>query len=418
MEKETKKSPLNQKFPLIISEKLEKKIRVLCDKFPNNEWSGQLFYSFKGSFEQGNLVFTAEDLMFMDTGSGVDTEFYMDEQNIVAYMVDHNLLNCQVGLIHSHNKMRAFFSGQDDAMLKQEGAKRNHFLSLVVNNDGNYVAVVTVKEVSEIYIKTTKKFNTYGDTTVKAEETEDVKTTTEVKYYDLDIQNDYQPMCDDYDELMDTIKRCDEIKQERAKREEIARLEKQKKEEKEKKKEKKKKGGKSFRQQQPIPTNPVVGGFAPDKDSQEFNQRHSDWEDSQGDLFEGIMDGSMYGDEPMEVPVRVLTEDKVAYYASQILSLGFLHTNPNGLDKYIKNMSAYMQTRFKDLNQYKQAVAFFCDYLLDGELIEELDETYTPEVIDEALFKAKTQLVEYFGGLLTIEDNPYIQIIYDYINNN
>lgn len=410
-----KTSQRSQKFPLVISEKLEKKIRVLCDKFPDNEWSGQLFYSCKGSFEQGNIVFTAEDLMFMDTGSGVDTEFYMDEQNIVAYMVDHNLLNCQVGLIHSHNRMRAFFSGQDDAMLKQEGAKRNHFLSLVVNNAGEYVAVVTIKEIYETRSKITKKFHTYNDVEVISEETEEVKETSEVKYYALTIENDYKLTCDDYDELMETIKKCDEIRRERIIREKEAYMKKQAKEKKPKeKKEKKKKGGKPF---QAHPTNPVVNGFfQPDTESQEFNQRHSgeNWEDGTGDLFAGIMDGSQF-EEP-EVPSNVLTQDRIEYYASQLLSLGFLHTNAEGIEKYLENMAGYMQTRFKSINDYKHAATFLCDYLIDEELIGELEEVYPPRIVDDALTQAKIQLAGYFGELLKAGDNPYVQIIYDYIN--
>lgn len=90
----------NQKFSLKISDKLEKKIRVLCNKFPSTEWSGQLFYTYTGSLDKGDLAFVAEDLLFMDTGDTSTTEFYLDEGNAAAYIADHELWNCQVGLIH------------------------------------------------------------------------------------------------------------------------------------------------------------------------------------------------------------------------------------------------------------------------------------------------------------------------------
>lgn len=88
------------RYQLKISEKLEKKIRVLCNKFPNTEWSGILFYSYTGSFLDNNISFVAEDLLFMDTGYSTTTEFYLDEANIGSYIVDHDLFGCQCGLIH------------------------------------------------------------------------------------------------------------------------------------------------------------------------------------------------------------------------------------------------------------------------------------------------------------------------------
>lgn len=404
----------NQRFPLKISEKLEKKIRVLCDKFPKTEWSGQLFYTFTGSFEKGDIAFVAEDLLFMDTGCGTATEFYLDECNAAAYMADHELWHCQMGLIHSHNMMAAFFSGQDDSMLLQEGNARNHFLSLVVNNEGKYVARVTAKEVTEYTIKTTKKYKTFGDESVEQFVGEEVKTSESVVTYDLDITNDFKFTCDDYDELMETIKQCDEIKKTRIERERKANEARNFGGKKEKKKGKK--GNPSFqRPSQPSPGE-IIFPYQPDKESQDFNTQKVHWSDEIP--FEE--EGGQFGGHNVhhEVPEKILTDEEVTYYAAQVISLGFLHTNTNGIDKFIANMRKLMSDRFGDIKAYKNALSMFCDYLLDSELLGELDKKFAPEDCDDAYINAKVQIADYFLELLKKDStNVYLQAIYDYINN-
>lgn len=401
----------NQRFPLKISEKLEKKIRVLCDKFPKTEWSGQLFYTFTGSFEKGDIAFVAEDLLFMDTGCGTATEFYLDECNAAAYMADHELWHCQMGLIHSHNMMAAFFSGQDDSMLLQEGNSRNHFLSLVVNNEGKYVARVTAKEVTEFTIKTTKKYKTFGDKSVEQFVGEEVKTSESVVTYDLDITNDFKFTCDDYDELMETIKQCDEIKK--------SRIERERKENEAKNFGGKKKKGKGKKDKPSFPGKPQIAissPYQPDKDSQEFNSQRPHWSDEipfeEGDeLFTGEYIHN-------EVPRKVLKDEEVAYYAAQILSLGFLHTNTQGIANFVANMDKLMSGRFKDMKSYSNALSMFCDYLLDSELLDKLDREYSPDQCDDAYMNAKIQIAEFFSELLKADtENVYLQEIYDYINN-
>lgn len=68
------------------------------------------------------------------------------------------LSNVKVGLLHSHNRMNAFFSGTDLDTLHEQAAQCNNVLSIVVNNDGNYVAKFTQKqkihEIKEYTIET------------------------------------------------------------------------------------------------------------------------------------------------------------------------------------------------------------------------------------------------------------------------
>lgn len=96
-------------YKLVISADVEKKIRHLCNRISQVEWSGTLFYTYSGSYEEGTLEIRCVDIFPMDIGSQAYTEFDMSP-DVVAYMADHpELLDCQMGLIHSHNNMAKQF---------------------------------------------------------------------------------------------------------------------------------------------------------------------------------------------------------------------------------------------------------------------------------------------------------------------
>ena len=132
-------------YKLVVPESVEEKIRYLLRKFPSTEWSGVLFYTHQGTFENNDLIITCQDFFPMDLGTSGWTEFHMSE-DVAAYMADNaELFSCDTGLIHSHHRLGAFFSGQDNLMLQQEGNDTNCFVSLVVDTKGSYVARVTRK---------------------------------------------------------------------------------------------------------------------------------------------------------------------------------------------------------------------------------------------------------------------------------
>lgn len=133
-------------FKLIIPKNVEQKIRYHINRFPTTEWSGFMFYDYVGSFEENNLVFTARDFVVLDIGSATQTSFD-DSAKVVNYQIEHDLLDCKEALIHSHHRMGAFFSGTDDNAIRQEALNVNHFLSLVVDTRGTYVARVTKRNV-------------------------------------------------------------------------------------------------------------------------------------------------------------------------------------------------------------------------------------------------------------------------------
>ena len=159
-------------YKLIIPTDVEKKIRHLCNKISQVEWSGTLFYTHSGSYEEGTLEIRCVDIFPMDIGSQAYTEFDMSP-DVIAYMTDHpELLDCQMGLVHSHNTMATFFSSTDTTTLREEGNDRNHFVSLIVNNEGTYTAAITRKLTEKKVINSTFSYKTFGNT-----EKTDTKTT-------------------------------------------------------------------------------------------------------------------------------------------------------------------------------------------------------------------------------------------------
>lgn len=91
---------MSSTYKLVVPEKVEEKIRYLIRKFPSTEWSGILFYSHSGSFENNDLVITCEDIFPMDLGTSGWTEFTMTP-DVTRYISDNlDLFNCDLGLVH------------------------------------------------------------------------------------------------------------------------------------------------------------------------------------------------------------------------------------------------------------------------------------------------------------------------------
>ena len=175
-------------YKLIITPELEEKIRFLCARFPNNEYSGVLFYDYTGRFEDNSLVLTAKDFCLMDYGSATYTEFNKSAE-ICNYMIEHDLLECQQGLCHSHDVMCTNPSGTDLNTLVEEGSDMNNFLSLIVNNAGQYTAAITRKVKYIPLVIETLEYEFFGDGTINLGTDEyDAVESYEIEYFFLDIE--------------------------------------------------------------------------------------------------------------------------------------------------------------------------------------------------------------------------------------
>lgn len=80
-----------------------------------------------------------------------------------------------------------FFSGTDTGTLCEEGNDMNHFVSLIVNNEGKYTAAVTRKVTSVQMIHEDYSYNTWGGGKIEGK---DIFEDTEeyIEYFYLDIE--------------------------------------------------------------------------------------------------------------------------------------------------------------------------------------------------------------------------------------
>ena len=82
-------------WALTISSKLEQKISYLCLQLPSTEWSGVLYYS----VDSDNHTLIGQDVQLLDVGTAATTEFDITPE-VISYMAENDLLDCQTGLIH------------------------------------------------------------------------------------------------------------------------------------------------------------------------------------------------------------------------------------------------------------------------------------------------------------------------------
>lgn len=202
-------------YELIIPAEVERKIRFACQKVWSTEWSGTLFFTHEGSFENNDLVIRCVDIYIMDIGTQAYTEFDMNP-DVIAYMCENpELLDCQMGLIHSHNNMSTFFSGTDTATLREEGIDRNNFVSLIVNNAGTYTAAIT-RRVKSKQVKESVSYEFFGDGE-KHDTKEYVSSADEIEWFYLKIEKEGENYS-----FPDMAARLEEIKQAKAERAEKA----------------------------------------------------------------------------------------------------------------------------------------------------------------------------------------------------
>lgn len=210
----TKVISLVQKFgtynyKLIIPAEVERKIRFVCQKVWSTEWSGTLFFTHEGSFENDDLVIRCVDIYIMDIGTQAYTEFDMNP-DVISYMCENpELLDCQMGLIHSHNNMSTFFSGTDTGTLKEEGRDRNNFVSLIVNNAGTYTAAIT-RRIKSKQVKESVSYEFFGDGEKQGTK-EYVSDADEIEWFYLKIEKEGENYS-----FPDMAARLEEIKQARA----------------------------------------------------------------------------------------------------------------------------------------------------------------------------------------------------------
>ena len=345
------------------------------------------------------MVIVAEDLLLMDIGSAAYTE-YDENGDVIAYMVEKDLLDKQRGLIHSHNKMKAFFSGTDVNTLREEAEDYNHFVSLVVNNFRQYVGIITTVVETTTEVKESFKYKTFEEEE-KSGEYSDIKETKEMVYSylniilgDVEIQQN---------ELLNRIKEIVEAKEAKRLAQEEAR----------KKCTVPYNGGKV----KPmfglahIPTGKEVINFKDDWDKKiptdkfgrpfdtgivEVTQQKID--------FKELEDESTFD---IDYDTITLNKEYIDTLTKKILTGSVLVTDGNqiNLQEFISRMPKLFGPIFKEEGTYKFFIGGFIEALFNAQILPELEVEYDFDSINSIL---AYKIMEHLEGK---GSNEYIEVI-------
>ena len=364
-------------YKLIIPAEVERKIRFTCQKVWNTEWSGTLFFTHEGSFENNDLVIRCVDIYIMDIGTQAYTEFDMNP-DVIAYMTEHSeLLDCQMGLIHSHNNMSTFFSGTDTATLKEEGRDRNNFVSLIVNNAGSYTAAIT-RRIKSKQVMESVSYEFFGDGE-KQDTKKYVSDADEIEWFYLKIEKEGENYS-----FPDMAARLEEIKQ--AKEE---------------------KAKKAQAPTYPSGYKPVIANSYGTKagPANLVNKEDSKPKAAQPTLFDNMDDLSF--DDNYSLPYGQVTLDKVTLKSLvlQLITGSIIISNDSKIDitKWAKSMPALYEKRFgkgeEGMENFKMWADTYTEYLtwyVTDEKLKELgfDETEICAICAHDMIEELTKLPE------------------------
>ena len=364
-------------YKLIIPAEVERKIRFACQKVWSTEWSGTLFFTHEGSFENNDLVIRCVDIYIMDIGTQAYTEFDMNP-DVIAYMTEHSeLLDCQMGLIHSHNNMSTFFSGTDTATLKEEGRDRNNFVSLIVNNAGSYTAAIT-RRIKSKQVMESVSYEFFGDGE-KQDTKKYVSDADEIEWFYLKIEKEGENYS-----FPDMAARLEEIKQAKAE--------------------------KAKKAQTPAYSSgykPVIANSYGTKagPANLVNKEDSKPKVTQPTLFDNVDDLSF--DDNYSLPYGQVTLDKVTLKSLvlQLITGSIIISNDSKIDitKWAKSMPALYEKRFgkgeEGMENFKMWADTYTEYLtwyVTDEKLKELgfDETEICAICAHDMIEELTKLPE------------------------
>ena len=357
-------------YKLIIPAEVERKIRFACQKVWSTEWSGTLFFTHEGSFENNDLVIRCVDIYIMDIGTQAYTEFDMNP-DVIAYMTENpELLDCQLGLIHSHAGMQTFFSGTDTATLKEEGRDRNNFVSLIVNNAGTYTAAIT-RRIKSKQIMESVSYEFFGDGE-KQDTKKYVSDADEIEWFYLKIEKEGESYS-----FPDMAARLEEIKQAKAEKAKKAQI-------------------------------PAYSGNSYGIKAGPANLVRKEIDKPkvvQPTLFDDVDDLSF--DDDYSIPYGQVTFDKVTLKSLvlQLITGSIILSNDSKIDifKWAKSMSALYEKRFgkgeEGMENFKMWADTYTDYLtwyVTDEKLEELgfDETEICAICAHDMIEELTKLPE------------------------
>lgn len=370
-------------YKLVIPAEVEKKIRFACQKVWSTEWSGTLFFTHEGSFENNDLVIKCVDIYIMDIGTQAYTEFDMNP-DVIAYMCDNpELLDCQMGLIHSHNNMSTFFSGTDTATLKEEGRDRNNFVSLIVNNAGTYTAAIT-RRVKTKQVRESVSYEFFGDGE-KFDTKDYVSNADEIEWFYLKIEKEGENYS-----FPDMDARLEEIRKQKKEKAEKA--------------EKAKVTAPVYTGKYPnvVASQPVKAGPA------NINKGKVEQKPVQKTLFDDVKENELpfeEGDPAIPYGQVFVNQKTIESLVRQLITCSIIIPNESkvDIDKWAKNMPALYENRFgkgdagmKKFQEWADPYTEFLTWNVEDEDLEAMgfDQTEIQSICAHDLIEALTKLPE------------------------
>ena len=120
-------------------------IQYYMDKFPDNEWSGPAWFKYTKNKNGFPSSWTLVHFKPIHLGNNSETEYSGSELNKILLSMRNSrpdLKDYNVGLIHSHHSMKAFFSGTDQTQLI-ENASNSGYPSLVLSSVSKYAFAIS-----------------------------------------------------------------------------------------------------------------------------------------------------------------------------------------------------------------------------------------------------------------------------------
>jgi hypothetical protein len=137
-----------------MTERATMQAHACCRAYSTKEWNSTILYRSEGTLEQGQVI-TVEEVIPHTIGTSGAADFnYAQIQQIVLERLTElaaqgrDLLDCNEGIMHSHNDMAVFFSGGDEEDLLKNAFKHNQYLSIVTNNRGQFFGYLAVRMYS------------------------------------------------------------------------------------------------------------------------------------------------------------------------------------------------------------------------------------------------------------------------------
>lgn len=136
---------------MTLPDKIVEKVNFLLTRFKNTEWSGPAWYQIIKREKNGfPSEVSLQHFVAIDLGDGTATEVDGEKLGKILpkiYKMNAHLKDAYLGLIHSHHKMGAFFSGTDESTaLEQAPTEGLFFTTVVASNKEKYCTGVSYRD--------------------------------------------------------------------------------------------------------------------------------------------------------------------------------------------------------------------------------------------------------------------------------